>query len=221
MDELLDKYLNNKEKIEFLNIIKPVFESKEFKLRCTSIYTHHDNITLGEHILEVAILTYLKCKKRTDVDLKTAVYIAMMHDLYTLPWQNNPDNKVVYFFNKHGFRHPVEAVINSTNWYPGIFNEYNAEVIIDGIIHHMYPLPVRAYNDKDLELKTKEDIKEEYKKILIDVTSRCKIGDISFCKSKYKEGRIVSQCDKIVTRIHFKNVNSLTQAVTGKNKNLG
>lgn len=85
----------------------------------------------------------------------------------------------------------------------------------------MYPLPVRTYNDKDLELKTKEDIKEEYKKILIDVTSRCKIGDISFCKSKYKEGRIVSQCDKIVTRIHFKNVNSLTQAVTGKNKNLG
>lgn len=220
MDELLDKYLNREEKEEFLSIIKPIFESEEFKLRSTDKYTHHDSITLGEHILEVAIITYLKCKKRKDVDLKTAVYIAMMHDLYTLPWQNNPDNVVKYFFNKHGFRHPIEAVINAVNWYPEIFNSYDKEVLIDGIVHHMYPMPVRVYNDKDLELRCKDGIDGENEQILRDSTNRFRIGDISLCRSRFKEGRIVSMADKKVTRIHLRNANSLTQAITGRNKNL-
>jgi len=220
MDELLDKYLNNEEKEEFLSIIKPIFESKEFKLRSTSVYTHHDEITLGEHILEVAIITFLKCKKTKNVDLKIAVYIAMMHDLYTLPWQNNPDNKVKYFFNKHGFRHPVEAVINSLNWYPELFDEDNCRIIIDGILHHMYPMPVRVYNDKDIELKNECTVDDKYGQIMFESTNRFRIGDISFCRSRYKEGRIVSQSDKIVTYIHLRDLNSLTQAFTGRNKNL-
>ncbi|MBR5662518.1 MAG: hypothetical protein IKX00_02560 [Bacilli bacterium] len=220
MIELLDKYLNNEEQKEFLEIVKPIIESEEFKYRCTSVFKHHDNITLGEHILEVAILTYLECKKRNNVSINEAVYIAMMHDLYTNPWQNNPNNKVKYFFNKHGFRHPVEAVINSANWFPEIYKKYDINILIDGIIHHMYPLPVRVYNDKNLELKTNNQIDGDLKKALIDSTNRCKIGDISFCRSRYKEGRIVSMCDKKVTRIHLKNVTSLTSGVTGRNKNI-
>lgn len=220
MKELLDKYLSLEEQKEFLEIIKPIFNNKEFQKRCTSMFPHHDNITLGEHMLEVAILTYLKCKTLKDVDLKAAVYIAMMHDSYTLPWQNNPDNKVKYFFNKHGFRHPIEAVINSINWYPEIYENNDYEVIIDGIVHHMYPLPVRAYNDVDMELRTNGKIDEKYEKVLIDSTNRCRISNISLCRSRHKEGRIVSLCDKKVTRIHLKNASSLTSSFTGYNRNV-
>ena len=220
MEKLLDKYLNNDEKEEFYNIIKPIFESKEFQRRCTKEFQHHDDFTLGEHILEVAIFTFLECKKSKDVDLETAVVIAMMHDLYTLPWQNNPDNKVEYFFNKHGFRHPIEAVINSVNWFPEIFEKYNSEIIIDGIVHHMFPMPVRAYNDKDLELKNDVTIEGIYKEQLIESSNRSKIGDISFCRSRFKEGRIVSKGDRKSTRIHLQNIESLTSGVTGRNRNI-
>ena len=220
MQELLDRYLKPEDQKEFLNIIKPILDSKEFQIRCSNMYPHHDSITLGEHIFEVAIFTYLECKKRSDVDLNTAVCIAMMHDLYTLPWQNNPNNKVKYFFNKHGFRHPVEAVINCVNWFPEIFEKYDSKILIDGIIHHMYPMPVRAYNKKDMELKTKNKISGELEEILIETSNRCKLGDISFCRSRYKEGRIVSKGDRKSTRIHLKNINSLTQSITGNNKNL-
>ena len=220
MNELLNKYLNKVEQNEFLSIVKPILDSEEFQKRCTSEYAHHDDITLGEHILEVAILTYLKCKTSIDVDLNTAVYIAMMHDLYSIPWQNNPDAKVNSFTNKHGFRHPIEAIINSINWFPEIYEKYSPVILIDGIAHHMYPLPVRVYNDKDMELKTSKDISDKYKEILRESTNRCSVGDLSFCRSLYKEGKIVSECDKYVTRIHLKNIHSLTSGVTGKNENI-
>lgn len=220
MEALLNKYLHEDEKLEFLEIVKPIFLSEEFKRRCTKEFPHHDNFTLGEHILEVAMFTYLECKKRTDINLETAVMIAMMHDLYTLPWQNNPNNRVEYFFNKHGFRHPIEAVINAVNWYPEVFNKYDGEVIIDGIVHHMFPMPVRAFNERDLELKNEVTIEGVYKDLLIESSNRCTIGDISFCRSRFKEGRVVSKGDRKSTRIHLQNVESLTSGVTGYNRNL-
>ena len=42
--------------------------------------------------------------------------------------------------NKHGFIHPIEAVVNAITWFPNIFlDEHDSLMIIDGIIHHMYP----------------------------------------------------------------------------------
>lgn len=218
INKLFEKYLTISEQKEFMDIIKPIYESSEFRQR--EKFPHHDDISLVEHILEVAILTYKECKKDSNVDLNTAVYIAMMHDLYTVPWQNNKDSKVKHFFNKHGFRHPIEAVINSINWYPEIFNKCNSEILIDGIIHHMFPLPVRVYSN-DMELKNSDlIINENYKKIIIKSTSRKNIGVISICRSKYKEGRIVSKCDKKVSFNQIKNIFSLLSLITGKNKNL-
>jgi len=220
MDKLLNKYLNHEEQREFLNIVKSIYEHKEFQKRCTSLFPHHDNMTLGDHMIEVAIFTYIECKKRTDVDLETAVVTAMMHDLYTLPWQNNPENCDTYFWNKHGFRHPLEAVINSVNWFPWIYEKYNSKVIIDGIVHHMFPLPVRVYNDRDMELKTIYSIEGKYEQDLIESCNRSRIGDASFCRSRFKEGRIVSMGDKKSTRLHLTNINCLTASITGRNKNL-
>ena len=79
------------------------------------------------------------------INLKIAIYIAMFHDLYEEPWQNNIKSKGKKFKNLHGFTHPIEAVVNAITWFPNIFqDEEESLMIIDGIIHHMYPLPVRA-----------------------------------------------------------------------------
>ena len=228
MDKLLDKYLNKNEKEEFLNIIEPIVNHYEFQRRMTKKFPHHSDITLGMHILEVAILTYKKCKKlqlkNKKVDIKTAVYIAMMHDLYTVCWQNNNDANVKHFFNKHGFRHPLEATINSITWFNDLFNEQNSEILIDGILHHMYPLPIRKVtNNIDLELKNNkeyENLDIKYKEIIIKCTKRRSVFNISICKSKYIEGRIVSNCDKKVSFSQIKNIDSLTSLITGKNKSI-
>ena len=228
LNKIIDKYkLSNDEKEEFINIINSIFIHKEFQKRMTNEFLHHSNITLGEHILEDAVLTYLLCKKRNNINVDLAVKIAMLHDLYTNPWQNNKKNKVNNFCNKHGFRHPIEAVINAITWFPDLFEkEEDAKIIIDGILHHMYPLPVRTFVDSDvnkMELKNFNlinELSEKNKKIIIKSLNRNKINKYSFSKSIYKEGRIMSKADKKVSRSQIKNINSLTALVTGHNKSL-
>lgn len=234
LNNLLDKYMIfDEERKEFINIIKPIYMHSEFQRRMTDKFLHHSDITLGMHILEDTIKTYLLSKKylrrykNRDYNLSIALKISMLHDLYTLPWQNNPLNKSSKFFNKHGFRHPVEAVINAINWFPFLFtNEEDSKKIIDGIIHHMYPLPVICFKDYDynkFELRNYDliiNLSDIHKKILVWSTNRGKIGDISICRSKYKEGRIMSKADKDVSFGQIKNISSATALLTGKNKKI-
>ena len=230
IDLILKKYnISNDDKSNFLNIINPIVKHEEFQRRMTSEFLHHGNITLGEHIIEDAVVTYLLSKKsKKNINLALAVKIAMLHDLYTVSWQNT--EKVIKekkFFNKHGFRHPVEAIINAYNWYPELFkDEYDTKVIIDGVIHHMYPLPVSKFADsKDniLELKNFESVSnlpQEIKDIIVDSTKRKGLGRISLCRSKYIEGRIMSKADKKVSVGQFKNISSVLALFTGVNKKL-
>ena len=153
------------------------------------------------------------------------IKIALFHDLYTIPWQNNKKAHVKHFFNKHGFRHPIEAVINAINWYPDYFNN-DADIIIDGIIHHMFPLPVRSFKLKDvekIELKNNYDfnkLDDVYQKMIINSIKRGKIGIISLARSKYQEGRIVSLADKKVSLRQIKDFASFKALFTGHNKSL-
>lgn len=228
LNRIIDKYkLSDDEKKEFRNIINSIFEHNEFQRRMTNEFLHHSNITLGEHILEDAVLTYKMCKKRNNVNIELAVKIAMLHDLYTNPWQNNKKNKVKKFCNKHGFRHPIEAVINANVWFPELFkDEIESKIIIDGILHHMYPLPVRTFVDSDInkmELKNFDlidKLSDQSKKIIIESLNRKKVKNYSVSKSKYKEGKIMSKADKKVSRGQIKNLSSLTSLVTGHNKSL-
>ena len=228
LNRIIDKYkLSDDEKKEFRNIINSIFEHNEFQRRMTNEFLHHSNITLGEHILEDAVLTYKMCKKRNNVNIELAVKIAMLHDLYTNPWQNNKKNKVKKFCNKHGFRHPIEAVINANVWFPELFkNKEESKIIIDGILHHMYPLPVRTFIDSDInkmELKNFDlidKLSDQSKKIIIESLNRKKVKNYSVSKSKYKEGQIMSKADKKVSRGQIKNISSLTSLVTGHNKSL-
>ena len=232
-DSVFMKYsLSSKDKDELLNIIYPIIEHKEFKRRLTNEFLHHSDVTLGEHIIEDATVTYLLCKKKnrkkSKVNVHLAVIIAMFHDLYTIPWQNNKKNtKVKRFSNKHGFRHPIEAVINSYTWYPQYFVDYNdAKVIIDGIIHHMFPLPVTVLSLKSenvCELRNFElfeKIPINLKTEMINSSKRKKIFNLSFTRSKYIEGRIMSKADKKVSFRQIKNLNSATALLTGHNKSI-
>ena len=165
-ESLLNTFLNNAEREEFNEIVYPFFLHEEFQKRMSNDFLHHSDITLGEHIIEDALITYLLSKKKDNIDTSLAVKIAMMHDLYEIPWQNNQEGIVKHFSNKHGFRHPIEAVINAITWYPEMFNEKDAEILIDGIIHHMYPLPVRVFNNKDMELKNSDKLEKIDKRFM-------------------------------------------------------
>lgn len=228
IDKVFKKYNLNTSDINYLNsIILSVYKHPEFQRRMTNEFLHHSDITLGEHILEDSVLTYLIAKnKNNNCRIDLAIKISMLHDLYTIPWQNNNEAKVHHFFSKHGFRHPVEAVINAITWYPKIFeNKHEAEIIIDGIIHHMFPLPVRRINKKidKVELKNIDSynlLSDDYKKLINNSLNRGSFGILSICHSKYLEGRIMSKADRIVSIGQIKDISSFKALFTGKNKKL-
>ena len=234
VDKILDNYkLASDKRDEFIDIIEPIYVHKEFQRRFSKEFLHHGNITLGEHIVEDAVVTYIRSLKylkkhcNTDYDLKIAVTIAMLHDLYTLPWQNNVEAKTHKFFNAHGFRHPIEAVINSFMWYPELFNDINeTKKIIDGIAHHMFPFPVVQYklSEKNLlELKNYDYLDKiplYIKELLATSTARFKVGRLSLAACYYKEGRIMANSDLMVSMKQIKDLSSAWALVSGKNKKL-
>lgn len=232
MYEIMSDYgLNKEEQEEMLSLVIDIFKHHEFQKRMSNQFLHHSDITLGYHILQDTTVTYILCKKKqkkgVKVNIKLALYISMMHDLYTVPWQNNKNSKSKKFKNKHGFRHPVESVINSLTWYEDIFDgcvdKYD---LIDGIVHHMYPLPVSSFQDSNiniLELKNFDlvnNIKEDYLEVLTKTSNRAKIWCYSFALPTSIEGRIVAKADKIVSIDNLKNLSSVIALLTGKNKSL-
>ena len=128
LNSLMLKYgLSKDERKEFFKIIYKIFRHKEFQRRMTSEFNHHNDITLGYHVLEVALCTYKTCKKKIKKGIKVntnvAVKIAMLHDFYELPWQNNKESSSKNLIHKHGFRHPIEAAINAIYYYPFLFKD--------------------------------------------------------------------------------------------------
>lgn len=226
LDKLFDKYkIPNSDRIVIFDSIKNILLHDEFQRRLNDPFYHHGTIMLGEHILQDVIVTYLLCKRNGKVNTTYALKIAMMHDLYTRPWQNSGVKKE--FFHRHGFIHPIEAAINSSIWFQDEFNDSKkSEIIIDGIVHHMYPLPVTSYNSYDeniLQLYNYElskRVRPDLRDMLIDSSNRARIGEVSLTRSKFKEGRIMSFADKMVSISDIDGTGSITSLITGKNKRL-
>ena len=227
LNNILNKFkLSEEEKKEFLEIAIPIVKHEEFQKRMNSdIFPHHAKVSLGEHILSDAILTYKLAKKKKwkKENRERAIRIALFHDLYELPWQNNDYKK--NFFNKHGFTHPLDAAINAATWYPELFKEeVEREIILDGIIHHMFPFPVRALNEKDAELHNQEKFEKlptHIKKNIINSSKRKRIKAVAFSRSRYKEGRIVSKADKkVAIGKELKSFHALLACITGHNSKL-
>ena len=163
------------------------------------------------------------CRAIESINIELAVVIAMFHDLYELPWQNIDIKKIMR--NKHGFVHPIEAITNAITWYPEYFeNKDKAMVIIDGVLHHMFPLAVRRIDDTDMELNNKEKyekLPQKYKDMIKLSTDIGKIGHYSLRKTFFVEGRIMSKADKIVAlRKDIGSFNGYLALLSGKNKNI-
>ncbi len=212
------------------NIIKSICYHQEFIKRCYAPYFHHETITLGEHILRDTVVTYQIAKKLREqrdykkaIKLETAIYIAMFHDLYEQPWQNIKIKKKLH--NKHGFVHPIEAIINAITWFPEYFKDKtNALIIIDGVIHHMYPFPVRTMDGYDLDLNNQEKfdkLPKKYQKMIEASANVGRIRHYSIRRSFFLEGRILSRADKIVAlKKELNGVNGIITLVWGYNKHL-
>ena len=88
----------------------------------------------------------------------------------------------------------------------------------------MYPLPVRAIDDKsDMDLANYQDyqnISDKNKELIAWSTNRNKVGIISMSDSIYMEGKIMSEADKKVSFNQIKNIYSALALVTGTNKSL-
>ena len=152
-----------------------------------------------------------------DISTETAVVIALFHDLYTNPWQNVDNDNPLY--EKHGFMHPIEAVINAYDWYPEYFKDKEvSKKIIDGVLHHMYPFPVRKIND-EIEINEKKITDFKFYDVLVHST-KSKRENLCFKKATFIEGKLVSKADKLVTVKEIKNISSLVALVTAKNKSI-
>lgn len=211
------------EQEDFWHIAIPIIKHPEFEKRCTNIFMHHGSTTLGEHIIKDALITYRLAKfykikhPNKNIDQSLAVIIALFHDLYTNPWQNIDNDKPL--FEKHGFMHPIEAIINAYNWYPKYFkNKEKREKIIDGVIHHMYPFPVRKIN-KSIKINDKNITDFKFYDLLVKHTTN-KGKTLTFKKSKFIEGKIVSKADKLTAIKEINNINSLLALITSKNKSI-
>lgn len=183
------------------DIIRPIYKHTEFQKRLNPPYYHHEKTTLGEHIIRDAIITYKICiKKKMNEDIKKrAVLIAMFHDLYTKPWmQKNPKK---YLQNFHAFTHPIEAIINVITWFPNFFVEVeDAEIIIDGVLHHMFPCPLRSPSLIPLEINNKKEFNNLpyiYKHLILKSLRPSFLRSMTWRESIFIEGRIVSRADKI------------------------
>ena len=232
LDDMMNKYkLTNEEQEELWNYIKEIFNHKEFQRRMSPDFPHHDKINLGEHILEDTIVTYILSKKvkKSDYNLDLALKISMFHDFYIEPWQNNLKNKNNKLHNKHGFRHPVEAIIAAMTYFPEYFQDIDeAKIIIDGVLHHMHPFPVRRVElteDNVMELNNWDQFLKLDLKLAATMyvcTLRNRVGKFSFSRSLFKEGRVMSKADKIVSKLNMKesSLAGIIALVSGKNNNL-
>ena len=111
---LYDRYsLDNNSKKKLNKIILPIISHSEFKKRMTNLFPHHGNVSLGEHIIEDAIVTYQLGKRKEKINLDLAIKIAMFHDLYTLPWQNNKESKELRSRNQ--YQNKNNYLFNTTN----------------------------------------------------------------------------------------------------------
>lgn len=223
LKNFLDYGFTLPEQEDFTKIVRPIISHPEFEKRCTDNFPHHGNTTLGEHILKDAMITYrlaniYKSKHpNMDISTETAVVIALFHDLYTNPWQNVDNDNPLY--EKHGFMHPIEAVINAYDWYPEYFDDEEiSKKIIDGVLHHMYPFPVRKIND-EIEINEKKITDFKFYDVLVHST-KSKRENLCFKKATFIEGKLVSKADKLVTVKEIKNISSLVALVTAKNKSI-
>ena len=132
MEKLYDLYvksysLNAENAPEFFHAVGDIYATPEFQ--STGRFIQHANITLKQHMMSVAYLSYLITKKK-NLDHISAARAAMVHDLVYYDWHEAGDGT----HRLHGYRHPGFALKNAEKIFP-------LSPLQKNIIHrHMWPL---------------------------------------------------------------------------------
>lgn len=119
-------------KKEQLQIIATILENEEFKKRKS--FRHHGEISVYEHSLKVALLSYKIGSKFKYLDINSILVGSLLHDFYFRDWQSYKEKRP--FLKKHGFVHAKEALENSEIYFPDLMNDKTRNIIL----RHMFPL---------------------------------------------------------------------------------
>ncbi len=136
---------------EFLRLIRPIIKKENFIKQKNFI--HHGNINVYNHVLKVAYISYLTAKKKKNVDIKSVVIGALLHDYYLYDWHVKEK-----WHRLHGLKHPKIAYKNALKDYP----EYMNKKIKDIILHHMFPLTIIPPLSKEARIVSNSDKKATY-----------------------------------------------------------
>lgn len=144
--EILDLYMDKPYFSSWLEIVKPVLESREFQKR--RLFFHHENECLWTHLIKVSYYSYIYAKKHKLNEYDCAI-AGILHDFYKEAWHDSPGmNQLEDKYTEklrhprklklremHGFIHPIEALDNSREYFPELLNKR----IENAIVTHMFP----------------------------------------------------------------------------------
>lgn len=110
---------------------KDVISSKNMEIQKKAI--QHGNVSIYEHSLGVACLSiYLASCLKINVDKKSLVRGALLHDYFLYDWHEQDKNHRL-----HGFRHAKRALKNAS--FEFVLNPVEQDIIEK----HMFPLNIK------------------------------------------------------------------------------
>ena len=111
---------------EFMEYASPIIRDEKYKQ--LKKYIHHSKHTIYRHAISVAYIAYKIGKRKKNIDLKSLIKVALLHDYYLYDWHNK-DHK-----RPHGFTHPKTAMLNAARDF-GL-----TKLEMKAIRSHMWPL---------------------------------------------------------------------------------
>lgn len=106
----------------------------------------HGCTTVYEHCISVAYTSCLIAKKtNANVDYKSLIRGALLHDYFLYDWHNNTGEGL------HGFTHPKKALKNAKEDF--VINKIEEDIIVK----HMFPLTLKIPKYKESWIVTTAD----------------------------------------------------------------
>jgi len=115
---------------DFNKITEDILYHPEF-LKLKTLRHHKKDIY--HHVVRVSYLSYIWAKK-LRLDHVAAARGGLLHDFFIYDWRHEGQVKKKKLFEKHGFTHPKEALLNAQTHFELSDKEVNI------ILRHMFPL---------------------------------------------------------------------------------
>lgn len=123
----MKKYSLSSDEISFFySVASPIINSEKFQ--SLKNFVAHGKVSLFEHVLSVAKLSYARCLNKKNIDKASLIRGALLHDYYLYDWHKNKP------FTFHGLTHPKIALENASRDFDLNKKERNI------IRSHMFPL---------------------------------------------------------------------------------